>query len=121
MDATVVFLAFTTAWCPPCQQMHRDFAGHQSVEFVDAEEHPEMVKQYGVRAFPTVVATRGGRQVGRRVGYSGKREMEQWMAEMQEQEKNLPDIFPYWDNEADGVYTADWEDGYPYDTGTVQE
>lgn len=34
---------------------------------------------------------------------------------------DLPDIFPYWDNEADGVYTADWDDGYPYDTGTVQE
>lgn len=37
-------------------------------------------------------------------------------------EENLPDIFPYWDNEYEGVYSADYEDGYPYDTGTkVQE
>jgi hypothetical protein len=34
----------------------------------------------------------------------------------------LPDIFPYWDNEYEGVYTEDPEDGYPYDVGTkVQE
>lgn len=37
-------------------------------------------------------------------------------------EQELPDTDPYWDNEYEGVYSDDPEDGYPYDTGTkVQE
>lgn len=35
---------------------------------------------------------------------------------------DVPDMFPYWDNESEGVYSEDPEAGYPYDTGTkVQE
>lgn len=37
-------------------------------------------------------------------------------------EEELPDLDPYWENEYEGVYSDDPEDGYPYDTGTkVQE
>jgi len=37
--------------------------------------------------------------------------------------ENLPDSkIPWWDNEYEGVYSEDDEDGYPYDVGTkVQE
>jgi hypothetical protein len=35
---------------------------------------------------------------------------------MNENEKELPDVGPaWWDNESEGVYSADPEDGYPYD------
>lgn len=27
----------------------------------------------------------------------------------------LPDVDPWWDNESEGVYSEDPEDGYPYD------
>ena len=39
------------------------------------------------------------------------------------EETSLPDSkIPWWDNEYEGVYSDDPEDGYPYDMGTkVQE
>lgn len=38
-------------------------------------------------------------------------------------DEQLPDSkIPWWDNEYEGVYSDDLEDGYPYDIGTkVQE
>jgi hypothetical protein len=37
-------------------------------------------------------------------------------------EQVLPDNKPFWDNEYEGVYSEDSEDGYPYDNGSkVQE
>ena len=120
MDAAVVFLAFTATWCGPCQQLHRDFDGHRAVTFVDVDAEPEMARRHSVRRMPTIVAVADGREVARKVGYSGKKDLEKWMENAQEQ--NVPDLFPYWDNESEGQYSADWEDGYPYDTGTkVQE
>jgi len=40
-----------------------------------------------------------------------------------EADNSLPDSkIPWWDNEYEGVYSDDPEDGYPYDMGTkVQE
>lgn len=42
---------------------------------------------------------------------------------MMEENEELPDVPPcWWDNEYEGVYSEDPEDGYPYDIGTkVQE
>jgi hypothetical protein len=41
-----------------------------------------------------------------------ERQAMEYAAEMAE----LPDLRPaWWDNESEGVYSADPEDGYPYD------
>ena len=45
------------------------------------------------------------------------------MTQENNEENILPDSkSPWWDNEYEGVYSDDPEDGYPYDMGTkVQE
>lgn len=120
MSPTVVFLAFTATWCGPCQQMHSDFAGHPLVRFVDVDQQPEMARIYRVISVPTVVAVVDGRETGRFVGYGDKKEMERWMSKAA---GDLPDSkIPWWDNEYEGTYSEDRDEGYPYDMGTkVQE
>ena len=43
--------------------------------------------------------------------------------EFTEMSGELPDSkIPWWDNHYEDTYSDEWEDGYPYDTGTkVQE
>lgn len=41
---------------------------------------------------------------------------------MMNNEEELPDNKPFWDNHYEGQYSDDPENGYPYDNGTkVQE
>lgn len=78
----IVFIAFTASWCAPCKALHRDFDQHPAFEFVDVDASPDRARQNGVKAMPTIVAMRGGKEVGRTVGYRGKRELEAWMKRM---------------------------------------
>jgi hypothetical protein len=45
------------------------------------------------------------------------------MTKLTDEDSELPDSkIPWWDNEYEGVYSNDPENGYPYDIGTkVQE
>ena len=44
------------------------------------------------------------------------------MVQSEDNNDNLPDVFPWWENGVEGVYSDDPENGYPYDFGTkIQE
>lgn len=84
MTPAIVFIAITASWCPPCQQLHRDWDGQ--MQFIDVAQQPGVRERYGVRSLPTVIAMRDGQEIGRRVGYQGRREMERWMQSMKDRE-----------------------------------
>lgn len=70
-----VLLDFTAAWCPPCralapviERIAAEHAGRVRVGIVDIDEAPALARRYGIRAAPTVIALRGGREVGRHTG-----------------------------------------------------
>jgi thioredoxin 1 len=70
---------FSTKWCPPCRALEpilaslaREKAGQLTIHTVDAEESEALARRYDVRAFPTVIAFSGGREVGRAVGLMPK-------------------------------------------------
>ena len=82
MNTAVTFLAFTASWCAPCGDFKRDFADDASVQIVDIDDNPDFARDYGIQTVPTVVAVRGGNEVGRTVGYIGKPTMSRWMQRM---------------------------------------
>lgn len=82
MNPAVVFVAFTASWCGPCKALHADFGEHPAISFVDVEQQPALVRQHNVNSFPTIIAMVDGKEVGRKVGYNGKRDMERWMKKM---------------------------------------
>ena len=71
----VALIDFTAAWCPPCRVLGAVLAAlvpayTRRVRFagVDFDAVPGLAERLGVRAIPTVVLLRDGREVGRVVG-----------------------------------------------------
>lgn len=80
MTPAIIFIAITSTACPPCAALHRDFADDTRIQWLDVEDAGQ---QYRVRVVPTVVAMRGGEEIGRHAGYQGRTEMRRWMASME--------------------------------------
>src|ERR1043165_1158141 len=71
----VTLYDFTAKWCGPCRTMKpvldalaKEYAGRVQVVEVDVDEDQLTTQQFDVRAMPTYVLVRDGREVGRFVG-----------------------------------------------------
>jgi thioredoxin 1 len=70
-----VLVDFAAAWCAPCRALEPILvqlaAGHAEdivLKTVDTDTSGALVERYDVRSVPTVIAFRGGREVGRAIG-----------------------------------------------------
>jgi len=71
----VIAIELTAAWCPPCKAMMpvlsalaHEYAGRVRIVAVDVDDEHMLAQQFSVRAMPTFVILRDGREVGRFVG-----------------------------------------------------
>lgn len=62
-------------WCTPCRTMEpslkrleSDYAGRVDVWRINADEHPELVTNLGVRGIPTLIVYQSGVELTRRTG-----------------------------------------------------
>lgn len=62
--------------CPPCRQLApvidrlaADYEGRASILKIESGANRELVGELGISSVPTLVAYRGGREVGRLVGF----------------------------------------------------
>ena len=74
-----VLLDFTTTWCPPCRllapilhKLAEENAGRVKVVTVDGDDQPALAARFRIKAFPTVIAFAGGKEVARHVGLTTK-------------------------------------------------
>jgi thioredoxin 1 len=72
-------LVFSALWCAPCKalnpilaQIASEFRGSLRVGTIDIDDSPGVAARYGVRGAPTLLMFRGGREVGRRLGFTNK-------------------------------------------------
>ncbi len=89
LDGTTVpvVVDFYADWCGPCKVMapvFDDLAGRRAGELlflkVDSDRSPAATQRYGVRAIPTLVIFRGGREVARQTGAVPLRALEELIA-----------------------------------------
>lgn len=78
-----LFIDFETTWCGPCKTMNAlvytarpvsdaALASELVAVKVDGDEHPDVVKRFGVNAYPTMILLDAqGREIRRAVGYQG--------------------------------------------------
>jgi thiol-disulfide isomerase/thioredoxin len=71
----VTIIDFTARWCPPCRTLGRvlealagEYAGRVRFVAIDVNDEPALADRFDVRAMPTLVVWRGGREVGRVIG-----------------------------------------------------
>jgi thioredoxin 1 len=77
-----VLVDFNTTWCAPCRALapilHKLAAekeGSLKVVTVDGEESAALAARLRVKAFPTIIAFSGGKEVARHVGLTTKEKL----------------------------------------------
>ena len=86
-----VLIDVTASWCGPCKlaapivsELSRQHAGRLKVVELDGGESPDLVARLGIRGFPTFLGVVGGEVVERRLGFSGRRGLDELAASLLE-------------------------------------
>jgi thioredoxin 1 len=76
---TPFLLDFSAVWCQPCRalapvvaKLADDYVGKARVGKIDIDNSPTVASQFGIRGVPTVIAFKGGREIGRHVGVTNR-------------------------------------------------
>ena len=75
LSVMITVLDFTAEWCPPCKALKptlaalaKEYGAAIEVVMVDVDADQIAAQNYNVRAMPTIVILRDGKEVGRTQG-----------------------------------------------------
>ena len=79
-SAEPVLVDFFAEWCGPCkamapalEQVAHEMKGKVKVVKLDVDQNPTVTGKYGIRAMPTLLLFKNGKEVARYTGYNGEK------------------------------------------------
>lgn len=78
-----VLVDFWAPWCGPCkmaepvlEELSEEYNGKVQIVKLNVDENQESTQKYGAMTVPTTVLFKGGKEIARQTGFSGKKTFE---------------------------------------------
>ena len=79
-----VFVDFWAPWCVPCktagpvlEELSEAYKDKMIIAKLNVDKNPQTSSKYDVMSIPTTIIFKGGQEIGRQTGFSGKQTFEE--------------------------------------------
>jgi len=84
--AGIALIDFSATWCGPCQRLapvleevSREYEGKLSFYNVDADESPELTREFEAQYLPTLAIVKDGKKVDVQIGFQPKENLKEFI------------------------------------------